>query len=223
MKRLINKHPWELARVPVLREADGMVSFDDNFLKGPSDCVLMGYFQSWMYFKEIEDELRKDLQMDQLTWGDETKIKASQMCNQKSVAVHIRRTDYLGSGVFDVCDYNYYIRSMNRLRERHENLRFYIFSDDPEWCRRSFADIDTEVCSLPDSANDPLHDLYLMSCAHHHIIANSSYSWWSAWIANHSEQNVLAPDRWFRGDKTPPISQKLYPGWETVPTENGSN
>ncbi|MBC7979404.1 MAG: alpha-1,2-fucosyltransferase, partial [Armatimonadetes bacterium] len=88
--------------------------------------------------------------------------------------------------------------------------RFFIFSDDPDWCRRTFTDDDMEVIDSGEKSTDPLYDLLLMSHAAHHIIANSSYSWWGAWLGDKPEQRVIMPDRWYRGDTVAPMSEKRW-------------
>ena len=112
----------------------------------------------------------------------------------------------------------YYRQAMDRLRSRIGGLRFYLFSDDPAWCHENLAGTDAEVCALPEANGDPLHDLHLMSRARHHIIANSSYSWWAAWLGLKPGQQVLMPDVWFRSGMVAPIEEKRMPGWETVET-----
>ena len=127
-----------------------------------------------------------------------------------SVAVHVRRTDYLDIPAFQVNDESYYHDSMDELRARLPNARFYVFSDDTEWCRREFRNPDTEVIDSGALAANPLHDLYLMSLASHHIIANSSYSWWAAWLGDKPDQQVIMPERWFAHGIIAPMSEKKW-------------
>jgi hypothetical protein len=139
----------------------------------------------------------------------------------------VRRGDYLRIPVFQVCDPHYYHQSMDEMRARVPDARFFIFSDDPEWCRANFTESDTEVVAAPsgrrsdggveaafgdrrhDAAN-PLHDLHLMSLAGHHIIANSSYSWWAAWLGDKPGQRVIMPDRWYARDIHAPMEEKRW-------------
>lgn len=105
---------------------------------------------------------------------------------------------------------------MDRIRDELPGARFFIFSDDPGWCRREFTAADTEVIDSGPVAANPLHDLLLMSLASHHIIANSSYSWWAAWLGDKPGQRVIMPDRWYAGTITAPIYEKLLPHWQTL-------
>jgi hypothetical protein len=215
LRKITGKHFWEYRGVPVLREADGIQQFDPKFLDAPADCMLFGYFQSSLYFRDMEDEIRSELSellrdatgIDPRTEG---KIAAS-----GSVAVHVRRTDYLNHPALRVCGPGYYRNAMDRLRGLIPGVKFHIFSDDPEWCRAAFTQADQEVIHDEDKAANPLNDMRLMSLAPHHIIANSSYSWWAAWLGKKDGQRVLMPSEWFRGIPSP-IEEKRCEGWETV-------
>jgi Glycosyl transferase family 11 len=216
LKKLAGKHHWEFRGVTVLREVSGDQRFDARFLDAPADCMLMGYFQTPRYFGGIEDLLRQELRMDHVPWPDETRRMADRLRDERKVAVHVRRTDYIGNADVEVCGKDYYRRAMERLRSRQEGLRFFLFSDDPAWCRENLASDDAEVCTLDGARGDALHDLYLMSQAGHQIIANSSYSWWGAWLGKKPGQQVLVPAVWYRSGIVAPVEEKLCEGWETV-------
>lgn len=216
MHRLAGRHPWEFRGWPVVREREGFSGFDPAVMKAPGDAVLMGYFQSPRYFEGMEAELRDELDLSRLPWSKPSLLKAAEMNDPSVVAVHVRRTDYVGSNVFDLCGPGYYRRAMTLMRERQEGLRFVMFSDDPDWCRRTFADDGVEVCSLREANGDPLHDLFLMSCAGHHIIANSSYSWWAAWLGKKPGQRVIVPSTWFGASMQAPIEDKILRDWKTL-------
>jgi hypothetical protein len=218
LRKITGKHYWEYRGVPVLREPDGDQRFDPAFLDAPADCMLFGYFQSPLYFQSMASEIRAEL-LGLLGGG----VKISADLTEKisapgSVAVHVRRTDFLNIPAHQVCGADYYRRAMEAMRGRVPNARFHIFSDDPEWCRAAFADEDHEVIHVPRMAANPLHDLLLMSLAPHHIIANSSYSWWAAWLGEKPGQQVMMPDRWFAEGIQAPIGQKMMPHWAQIQT-----
>lgn len=215
LRKLVNKHHWEYRGVPVLRERDHDHRFDPRLLEAPPDCVLMGYFQTPLYFQGMEASLREELRMDHLPWPDATRRMADRLAAPGGVAVHVRRDDYVRNPNLNVCGPTYYRRAMDLLRSRHTGLRFHIFSDDPGWCREHFASADCEVCDLPGATVDPLHDLFLMSRARRHIIANSTYSWWGAWLAEPAGREVLMPSLWIRSIEAP-VEEKRLPGWELV-------
>ena len=210
LRNHLGKHWWEYRGIPVLREPGDDQSFNRNFANAPADCMLSGFFQSPLYFHEISISLREELNS---LFREAVRIPEPLRQTMKqpgSVAVHVRRKDYLEIPVFQVCDGTYYQDSMDQMRDRLPAARFHIFSDDPEWCRGEFIGDDTEVIDSGDAGNNPLHDLHLMSLASHHIIANSSYSWWAAWLADSPAQQVIMPDRWFTHGINAPMGEKRW-------------
>ena len=220
MNRLFDRHPWEWSGLPVIREDAGKSGFDPRVIEGPANAVLIGYFQSHRYFESIEPELRTELDLGGLGWSARTLDMAARLESENVVAIHIRRTDYLGREVFDVCGPGYYRRAIQRMRELQGHPRFVVFSDDPAGCRAVLGEEDVEVCDLPEAAGDPFHDLFLMSRAGGLIIANSSYSWWAAWLGNRPGRRVIAPGSWFGGGMTAPLEDKILPDWEVVPVHS---
>jgi len=231
LRKLTGKHYWEYRGVPVLKEAGDDQSFDPRFLDAPADCVLFGYFQTPMYFKGIATGLRAEL--GQLLCDACCPVPSSivstveNLAVPDSVAVHVRRGDYLHHPVFKVCDRDYYLRSMDKMRAQVPSARFFIFSDDPEWCHETFTTPDVAAiigrrwingrdAATSDRRHDharanPLHDLYLMSLASHHIIANSTYSWWAAWLGDKPGQQIIMPERWYAaGGPNAPMQEKRW-------------
>lgn len=212
------KHFWEFRGIPVLKEPTEDQSFNPRFANAPADCMLSGFFQSPLYFETIADELREELKPllargASATHGSPLESKLS---SPDTVAVHVRRGDYLNHPAFAVCDVEYYQNSMKQLRARLPAARFFIFSDDPEWCLSEFQGADTEVVDSGTAGANPILDMHLMSLASHHIIANSSYSWWAAWLSNKPGQKVVMPDRWFAFGVKAPIEEKRLRHWATV-------
>lgn len=201
----------------MLRETSGDMSFQSEFLNAPPDCLLFGYFQSYRYFESIADELRKEINqlLDNYSQAESFHFKKS-LLNDQSVAVHVRRGDFMLHPAFHVCGEHYYHVAMNKMRMQLDGAQFFIFSDDPKWCKQHFKYSDTQIIDSGASAANPLHDLYLMSRASHHIIANSSYSWWAAWLGQKLHQRVITPSRWFSDNTNAPMEDKLLPGWESV-------
>jgi len=225
LRKVTRKHYWEYLGLPVLRENDLDHSFDPRFPDAPADCVISGYFQTPRYFVSMADELRLEINqllaqsvgLDSGRDARATVARASRppaifqkLTQPNSIAVHVRRGDYLRIPVFQVCDADYYRKSMNEMRARVPDARFFIFSDDPAWCRTEFCDPDTEVIDSGEAATNPLHDLHLMSLADHHIIANSSYSWWAAWLGDKPDQQVIMPERWYARDIIAPMEEKKW-------------
>jgi len=209
LRKLTHKHYWEYRGVPVLREAPDDQSFDRRFLAAPADCLVMGYFQSPLYFQGMAGLLRAELNSTIAAVVRVSEDLLAKLGSANSVAVHVRRKDYLEQPVFQICDSHYYREAMRKMRDCLPVARFFIFSDDPEWCRAEFREADQEVIDLGQAAVNPLHDLHLMSLASHHIIANSSYSWWAAWLGKKHGQQVHMPDRWYAHGIKAPMEEKM--------------
>lgn len=210
LRKLTGKHYWEYCGVPILRESGDDQSFNARFLAAPADCMLFGYFQSYLYFAEIATPLRHELNEMMADALQPPRSLRAKLMNPNSVAIHVRRKDYLDLPIFQVCDNNYYRESMEQMRVGVRAARFFIFSDDPEWCRGEFRDADTEVIDSGDAAKNPLHDLHLMSLTSHHIISNSTYSWWAAWLGDKPSQRVIMPDRWYVHGIKAPMKEKRW-------------
>ena len=179
--------------------------FDKNILNIKNGNVI-GYWQSEKYFIDIEDDIReifkfKIYDANVLEIGEKLKNE------QNSVAIHVRRSDYLNdSKLGGVCTLSYYNNAIAYIREKLEDAKFYIFSDDIEWCEQNFSNSDVFYLKLNSIKNyQNWYDMYLMSCCQHSIIANSTFSWWSAWINNAPHKIVVAPDRWAQNEERPDI------------------
>jgi hypothetical protein len=214
--KLTGRHHWEYLGKAVVREREYDHSFDAAMLQAPADCVVFGYFQTPLYFSGFEETLRGELATGDLGLEAGHERLAAKLRAEGSVAVHVRRTDYVNNRNLVSLGIDYYQRAMDRMRDAAGNARFFIFSDDPAWCRGAFTGGDTEVLTHSDPFN-PLLDLHLMSLASHHIIANSSYSWWAAWLGAKPGQRVLMPDQWFQGAIHAPVAEKCCAGWEMIP------
>jgi hypothetical protein len=215
LRRFTGRHYWHLCGVPELREREDDHDFDPRILEAPADCLLFGYFQTPRYFADIEPSLREELRTEGLGLEAGREELAAKLRAPGSVAVHVRRGDYAGNTRLDVCGMDYYSEAMRRLRETLPDPRFYIFSDDPAWCASRFTADDVVITTGGSSRQSPLVDLHLMNLAQHHVIANSSYSWWAAWLGKKPGQRVLMPHQWFREIRAP-IAEKQCDGWEIV-------
>lgn len=175
-------------------------SFDKQILKLRGDLYLDGYWQSEKYFREIRSTLLSDftIKYTQDTQNLETssKIKSCQ-----AISLHIRRGDYVNNAQtlekHGVCDLDYYYRAIAYVGERISDPSFFIFSDDPDWAKENLK-IDYPMTFISNNdASKNYEDLRLMSQCIHNIIANSSFSWWGAWLNENPNKIVIAPKRWF--------------------------
>jgi hypothetical protein len=166
----------------------------------PQNVYLKGYWQSDKYFKEIVNTLRSDflfkLPMSYINQMTADKIE---QCN--SVSLHVRRGDYVQNGnvmpVHALCSIEYYQMAIGQIARQVRQPVFFIFSDDIAWVKEKL-NIDFP-CQFVDHnhGTESYNDMRLMSLCRHHIIANSSFSWWGAWLGQGSGQNVFYPKNWF--------------------------
>ena len=169
---------------------------------------LVGYFQSEKYFNNIANEIREDF-----TFKDEILEPCKEMIGgvNKPIALHIRRGDFLkNSGNHHNLDIDYYRRALGKFRR---NRKVAIFSDDPQWCKEQ--ELFSDDRFLIATGNGSYVDLCLMSLCSDFIIANSTFSWWGAWLAN--KGRVIAPSRWFGPNNQHLDTKDLYPEhWEII-------
>ena len=122
------------------------------------------------------------------------------MSSESSISIHIRRGDYISDSVVNnilgVISDEYYKKAINLIMERINKPKFYIFSDDISWVKQNFyPEMEKHIIDL-NLPNRDVYELWLMSQCKHNIIANSSFSWWGAWLGNYPEKIVIAPEIW---------------------------
>lgn len=202
------------ARRRVLRERG--FAFDETVLRAGPDVYLSGYWQSPAYFADCEITLRREL-----TWWmpppTETVRILEKMDETTAVAVHVRRGDYVSNPGyakrFGVLPPAYYERALGHLAERVEGLRAFVFSDEPAWVKIHFPE---NVPLTVVEGNPAAEDLRLMAACRYHVIANSTFSWWGAWLAPFPDKTVLAPARFFNDPNLP--DRDLVPAdWVRIP------
>jgi hypothetical protein len=186
--------------------------------------ILKGHFISPRFFAGNEGRVRQDLTLDiGVLRDDETAagVLAEIRRRGTAVAVHVRRGDLLNpeSAWLVLPDIGiYYRRAFDRMAELLKNPVFWVFSDDPGWCRLAFAAAPGEVRfvdMLSDGRVNPVKEFFLMSQCHSFVIANSAFSWWGAWLGPSETKHVIAPYRW---DNRGVVSMTdLIPAdWETI-------
>jgi hypothetical protein len=187
-------------------------SFNPNIFMIPDNCDIFGYFQSGLYFSHCKDELRKEFSFkNEIEEKANDYIKNILNSNQNICSLHIRRGDYLNlSNYHTNLDSNYYQQACNIILSNIDNVKFLVFSDDPEWCREVFKQDFFHIVDI----NDDAVELCLMSKASAHIIANSSFSWWGAWLSG--SQAVIAPKDWFSKDGPKNWSTIYENGWVVI-------
>ena len=156
---------------------------------------LSGYWQSELFFKEEEDEIRKIFSFSPLNEEENIKL-ADIMQSTESVSLHVRRGDYLNESLLNgICDEKYYEKAIKKIQEKASDPVFFIFSNDIAWCREHFQQ-DNVVFVENNIKGNSYRDMQLMSLCKHHIIANSSFSWWGAWLGKYKDSMICAPTKW---------------------------
>lgn len=175
--------------------------FFKRALKAKSFCYLDGYWQSEKYFSSIREVLLKDFTLKhELNPSSEEILQKIKAC--ESVSVHVRKTDYIkgsvNSKIYGEITPQYYLQAMSKVKEKYSNASFFVFSDDSEWFKKNIS-TDLPVTFVDfNRGDDSYQDLYLMSQCKHNIIANSSFSWWGAWLNTNAQKMVIAPQNWFQ-------------------------
>jgi hypothetical protein len=181
-----------------------LFAYDKTVYTVPNGMHFIGYWQTEKYFDP--ELVRAELALRNPVSEQTQRVADEILAAPNSAFIHVRRTDYLvpmnafmGSLTMD-----YYEQSMRHIRERTPDVTFFVFSDDPEWCRQNF-----QGCRIVDhnkagtEGNGPgqeHEDIFLMSLCRHAIIANSSFGWWGAWLRDYPGKIVVAPNQWFSGD-----------------------
>jgi hypothetical protein len=177
----------------------------------PDDCYLSGYWQTEKYFKEHAAVIRSDFSFRTPLMDRNFQI-SRQMIEKNAVSLHVRRGDYLTAKnaiLFQSCDVGYYRRAIELIASKISDPFFYIFSDDPKWVRENLAVDGPHLYVEHNKNEDSYIDMQLMSLCKHHVIANSTFSWWGAWLNASSQKMVVAPRQWFRAPV--PSSADLIP------------
>lgn len=219
--RYINKRENYFRSVNVF--AQPHYHFYDDFLSLPGDLYLSGYWQSEKYFLSNAPAISKQFTPKAPLDPRNISLQAA-IQSGNSVAIHVRRGDYASltnySSFFGTLPVGYYKNAIDKLRNEISDPVFYFFSDDPEWCRQNFSDIKAEFVDH-NKGEDAYKDLLLMSFCKHNIIANSTFSWWGAWLNQRPDKKVIAPLQWFRTNyltkKEPVYPSRFYNTKDLIP------
>ncbi|RXK81843.1 alpha-1,2-fucosyltransferase [Filimonas effusa] len=177
-------------------------SFHSRYLKQPpSQSVLrfIGYWQSPFYFQDIVKSIKADFVFDENRVSTHNKQFLEEQRGRITVAIHVRRGDYLNKEnhalLGSICSVSYYQKAINYFTSHFSDVSLVFFSNDIRWCQANFSTQNSYFIDWNKGA-DSWQDMYIMSNCTHNIIANSSFSWWGAWLNNNEEKIVICPDRW---------------------------
>ncbi len=183
------------------------------------ETLLMGFWQDKYYSSAVTQILRNDF-----TFYPFDDFKNIEICGkieqaENPVSIHIRRGDYMQAnlqGIYgNICTLDYYDKAIKKIQTMVANPSFFVFSDDPEWVKDNLLLEDACYISHNKGLN-AFRDMQLMSCCKHHIIANSSFSWWGAWLNAHPEKIVLTPSKWYNIEIDKTIDRILPETWIRV-------
>ncbi len=160
---------------------------------------LSGYWQSEKYFSDIRNIILNEFRLKNEPTGVNAEL-LQKIKNCEAISLHVRRGDYVSNPVaaayHGTCSLEYYQQAIDLIRKKLPRPQFFVFSDDIPWCKENLR-ISNSVTFIDHNGDEPYEDLRLMSQCQHFIVANSSFSWWGAWLSESSDKIVFAPKRWF--------------------------
>jgi hypothetical protein len=187
-------------------------SFDKPILGLKSPVWLEGYWQSFRYFSKIAGQIRAELRLtDELAAPTAEQLEKINRVN--AVSLHIRRGDYVSNPVYarkyGTVTLEYYQKGISLMAQKIRNPHFVVFTDDYQWAKSNLKTEHPVLWMDREAAEKDCVDLWLMAHCRHHIIANSSYSWWGAWLADQPDKIVVNPVKWksdesrYNSDRSP--------------------
>jgi len=208
--------PWRIA-------VERGTAWNSGFDRLPDQTYLAGYWQSYRYGVPINRILAQELEPVQ-SLSQASQTVADQITACASVAVHVRRGDYVSlasaASFHGALPLSYYQAALQRVCETVPGAQVFVFSDDPQWCRENLAWRGAVNYVCHNTGADAWQDLVLMGRCRHHVIANSSFSWWGAWLADQrwgvDGRLVIAPKRWFAGVEQQNLQDRYPAHWEPL-------
>ncbi len=192
--------------------------FNRNFFNTPDNVFLIGYFMSSLYFKDVEETINKDFTV-RPDLIKHLKVIDNDIANANSVSIHIRRADFTlahNSELHGVIPVEFYYKAIETIAAKITSPHFYIFSDDINWVQQNLKTDYATTFVSNFITKQAVEDFYLMSQCKHNIIANSSFSWWAAYLNKNKQKMVVAPQKWY--NRSPYNYKDVYPaGWIVLP------
>lgn len=216
IRNLLKFVPFGTKPLPVYNERQ--FTFDPDFLRLHPPVIIHGDWQTELYFKKYESQIRHCFAFSPLENSDSNTIIANAIKNTNAVSVHVRRGDYLNPSILSlngICSESYYENAIGLILKQVKNPFFYFFSDDTSWVKKNLTKFTANYVIVEgNTGENSWKDMYLMSICKHHIIANSSFSWWGAWLNPAKDKQVVAPLKWFATKDTYYNTKDLIPsGW----------
>jgi hypothetical protein len=175
-------------------------AYQDTFEKLGASVYLKGYWQSEKYFSGITDQLRETLKLNPI-YFQALHALIQELTQTDSVAIHVRKGDYLKqpySDYYATIDSTYYNTALSALENISRQLKLYVFTDDPDWVNNQLHLTMPFILVSGVHTKNMYEDFEAMRSCKYHIIANSSFSWWTAWLSDREDKQVIAPKQWFK-------------------------
>ena len=184
-----------------------IIDESDQPIPIPADRIyLKGYWQNPSYFNAIKPMLQQEISLPVPLHASLDKIE-----NRLRVGVHVRRGDFAGHSLHEVCDADYYLKAMDAIRHTIDGCKFFVFSDDIAFCKAIFSGLDNIVFV---EETDTVRSFLLLKSCTHFVLSNSSFSWWAQYLRNEPGM-VIAPIFWLRNKPT--LEMPLYqPHWKLI-------
>jgi hypothetical protein len=198
------------------------LAFDAKNLEQNPPLMLDGYWQNEKYFLPHEPIIREQFRFPSHSLDTQNLIYLDDIRSSSvAISVHVRRGDYLNSEVqkvHGICSKEYYVKSIHRMLAFYPSAKFYFFSDDLNWINKELTQYVSQYTLVEGNTGvKSWVDLFLMSSCQHHIIANSSFSWWGAWLNPDKNKKVIAPMNWFHDEKLQAQAIGICPeNWERI-------
>lgn len=209
---------------PIIRKQKNAYDFDEDLYKLRNlkrrDLNLYGYWQSYKYFRSIRALLQNDFE-PRILEAPQYKKYLDEICSSESVMLHIRRGDYVHSpsaaAFHGALNLEYYLAAMRKILENKKNANFFVFSDDLSWAKDALPkNLSITYVDANENDRSTPHELRLMTFCKHHIIANSSLSWWGAWLKKSDSGLTYTPNRWI-SDASLDLNNLLPREWIRLP------
>ena len=169
--------------------------FSDKIFKTTKDCYYEGYWQSEDFFSSVKKEI-KEIYKFKLPL-DEDNLELLKNAGKNSLSIHVRRGDYLKEKSLNVCNLEYYQNALNKILSEEKISGIIFFSNDIDWCKKNIKTDDIPTFySTKNTGKNSWKDMALMSLCSHNIIANSSFSWWAAYLNDNKNKKILCPKTW---------------------------
>lgn len=178
---------------------ENQIGYNKSINKIRSHCYLSGYWQSYKYFENIKDDLKLAFKFPTIL---DSSIKSiiNDISKNNSISIHIRRGDFVNNSSLhfhSLCSIEYYEQAIKYFNDRFSEITFYIFSDDILWVKKHLQLPSNCKFVTKNSAHNSYIDMHLMSLCKHNVIANSSFSWWGAWLNNQHDKIIISPKQWY--------------------------